>query len=162
MDTADARPLPAELDAAARGLGVSLVPRDEDGTFDDAAAVQGLTGEDGVKTLVVKVSGGTTVFVLIPGTRRLDWSRLRALLAVNKASLVPPATALELTGYESGTITPLGSRSVLPVYADERIRGRRIGMGSGSRDFLLFTDADALLASLSATLGDITTEIPGT
>jgi Cys-tRNA(Pro)/Cys-tRNA(Cys) deacylase len=149
------RPLPAERDAEARGLAVTLVHRDDTGTFDDAAAAQGLTGDDGVKTMVAKV-GGAAVFVLIPGTRRLDWSKLRALLGANRASLVEPEAALEITGYAPGAITPLGSSSDLPVYADERIAGRRIGMGSGARDYLLFTDADPLLASLGATMGDIT------
>lgn len=156
MCSADTRPLPAERDAEARGLGIVLAHRGDDGAFDAAAAGQGLTPDDGVKTMVVKVSGNATVFVLIPGTRRLDWVKLRSLLAVNKAALVTPEVALEATGYASGTITPLGSASVLPVYADERIRGRRIGMGSGSSDFLLFTDADPLLDSLQAVVGDIT------
>ncbi len=149
------RPLPSERDAEARGLTVTLVQRVDAGTFDDAAAAQGLTRDDGVKTMVAKV-GGDPVFVLIPGTRRLDWSKLRALLGVNRAALVEPDAALEITGYAPGTITPLGSGSDLPVYADQRIAGRRIGMGSGSRDFLLFTEADPLLASLGATIGDIT------
>lgn len=156
MDRATSRPLPSELDAGNRGLAVVLMPAEDDGAFTDAARAQGLTSADGVKTLVVKVSGGTTAFVLIPGTRRLDWSKLRSLLAVNKASLVTPEAALDITGYEPGTITPLGSRTVLPVYADARIPGRRIGMGSGSRDYLLFTEADPLLAALGATIGDIT------
>lgn len=156
MDTTGTGPLPAECDGRARGLDIDLVRRNDDGTFDEAAAAQGLTGAAGVKTMVAKVSGGTTVFILIPGTRRLDWSKLRALLGVNKASLVKPEAALEITGYEPGTITPLGSSKVLPVYADARIPGRRIGMGSGSQEFLLFTDADPLLASLGAVVGDIT------
>jgi prolyl-tRNA editing enzyme YbaK/EbsC (Cys-tRNA(Pro) deacylase) len=155
MDSADTRPLPAERDAEARGLAITLVRRDDDGTFDDAAAAQGLTRDDGVKTMVAKVGGGA-VFVLIPGTRRLDWAKLRSLLVVNRASLVEPEAALEITGYAPGTITPLGSDRALPVYADQRILGRRVGMGSGSPDFLLFTDADPLLASLGATVGDIT------
>lgn len=156
MDSAPSRILPAERDAEARGLEIVLVPARNEGAFRDAAAAQGLPATAGVKTMVAKTSGGATVFVLIPGTRRLDWAKLRSLLAVNKAALVKPEAALEITGYEPGTITPLGSSSVLPVYADERIPGRRIGMGSGSSDFLLFTDADPLLASLGATLGDIT------
>lgn len=156
MDSPGQRPLPSERDAEERQLAIALVPRDSDGTFDGAAAALGLTASAGVKTLVVKVSGGATVFVLIPGTRRLDWTKLRALLQVNKAALVTPEAALEVTGYEPGTITPLGSRSMLPVYADERIAGGRIGMGSGSSGFLLFTDADPLLASLEAVSGDIT------
>lgn len=156
MDIDGTHPSPAERDAEARGLDIVLVARHEDGTFDEVAAAQGLSEDDGVKTMVAKISGGITVFVLIPGTRRLDWAKLRALLSVNKASLVRPDAAFEVTGYAPGTITPLGSSTVLPVYADERIRGRRIGMGSGSADHLLFIDADALLDSLGAVTGDIT------
>ena len=152
-------PSPAEVDAADRGLDVRLIPLGGGG-FGGAAASAGLTPEDGVKTLVVKISGGIAVLVLVPGTRRLDWGKLRALLEVNKASLVTPEAALGLTGYAPGTITPLGSTSVLAVYADGRIAGRRIGMGSGSADHLLVTDADPLLASFHAVVGDITSELP--
>ena len=42
-------PLPSERDAEARGLEVTLIPRNDDATFDDAAAAQGLTASDGVK-----------------------------------------------------------------------------------------------------------------
>ena len=148
----------AAMDAAARGLAVELVVRDGGTDFGDLAAAQGLSEHDGVKTLVVKISGGAPVFVLIPGTRRLDWAKLRALLAVNKASPVTPEAAFELTGYQPGTITPLGSRTTLPVYADERIGGR-VGMGSGALDTLLFTDADALLTSFGAVVGDVTSAV---
>lgn len=156
MDTVSA-PLSAERDAADRGLEITLITLDGAG-FGTAAASMGLTPTDGVKTLVVKISGGTPVLVLVQGTRRLDWAKLRTLLDVNKASLVTPEAALELTGYAPGTITPFGSRSALAMYADERIVGRRIVMGSGSADRLLVTDADPLLASFGAVLGDITSE----
>lgn len=154
-------PLPAERDAATRGLEIALVPRGENDDFEAAVAALGITSADGVKTLVVKISGGASILVLVPGTRRLDWAKLRSLLEVNKASLVTPEAALELTGYAPGTITPLGSRNVLAVYADERIAGRRIGMGSGSPDHVLVIEADPLLASFGAVLGDITSDLPG-
>lgn len=154
-------PLPAERDATGRGLEIVLVPRGGNDDFETAVAALGITSADGVKTLVVKISGGASILALIPGTRRLDWAKLRSLLEVNKASLVTPEAALELTGYTPGTITPLGSRNILAVYADERIAGRRIGMGSGSPDHVLVTDADPLLASFGAVLGDITSDLPG-
>lgn len=159
MDTVTAS-LPAARDAADRGLEIVLVPLHGSGGFAAAAASAGITSADGVKTLVVKISGGISILVLVPGTRRLDWAKLRLLLGVNKASLVTPEAALELTGYAPGTITPLGSRNALAVHADERIAGRRIGMGSGATDQLLVTEADPLLASFGAVLGDITSELP--
>lgn len=67
--------------------------------------------------------------------------------------------ALEATGYERGTITPLGADGELPVYADERTAGRRIGMGGGEHGVSALVDADALVAALGATVGDITDEL---
>jgi len=63
--------------------------------------------------------------------------------------------ALEATGYERGTITPLGSRTAWPVFADERMRGRRVAMGAGEHGLSLLVDADALVAGLGATVADL-------
>ena len=62
--------------------------------------------------------------------------------------------ALAATGYERGTITPLGSTTAWPVLADERIDGR-IAMGAGAHGVSAFVDAAALLAALDATTADI-------
>ncbi|GAA3742638.1 hypothetical protein GCM10022239_17700 [Leifsonia bigeumensis] len=66
------------------------------------------------------------------------------------------ALAIEATGYGRGTITPLGSTTAWPVFADATIPGHRIAMGAGERGYSAFVDADALLASLGATVADIT------
>ncbi|MGO1412383.1 MAG: hypothetical protein ACTHU7_13225, partial [Microbacterium sp.] len=65
------------------------------------------------------------------------------------------------TGYERGTIVPLGSTTAWPVYADERIRGKRVSMGAGAHGHALYVDADALLAAYDATVADITDPIDG-
>ena len=63
---------------------------------------------------------------------------------------MPPAdVALEATGYERGTITPLGSTTAWPVYADRSIAGQRISMGAGEHGYSAFVDADALIAALA-------------
>jgi Cys-tRNA(Pro)/Cys-tRNA(Cys) deacylase len=63
--------------------------------------------------------------------------------------------ALAATGYERGTITPLGSTTPWPVYADATITGRRISMGAGAHGRSAFVDADALTAALGAIVADI-------
>ncbi|WP_309069248.1 YbaK/EbsC family protein, partial [Microbacterium sp.] len=74
---------------------------------------------------------------------------------VNKLRLPEPELALQATGYERGTITPLGSTNDWPVYADERIAGRRVSMGAGAHGWTLFVDADALVDAYDATVADI-------
>ncbi|MCY1230655.1 Proline--tRNA ligase [compost metagenome] len=142
-------------DAAARGLEVQLVERLAANSLQEAARILGIQPSDIVKSLVVKHKDGSFLFALVPGDRQISWPKLRSLLGVNKLSLPPADVALEATGYERGTITPLGSTTPWPVYADTAITGRRISMGAGQHGYSAFVDADALTAALDAVVADI-------
>ena len=147
-------------DAAARGLDVEIVERLAARSLEEAAGILGITPADIVKSLVVKHKDGSFLFALIPGDRQISWPKLRGLVGVNKLSLPPADVALEATGYERGTITPLGSTKAWPVYADQTIAGRRISMGAGQHGYSAFVDADALTAALDATVADISDPNP--
>ncbi|ACL40665.1 YbaK/prolyl-tRNA synthetase associated region [Pseudarthrobacter chlorophenolicus A6] len=142
-------------DASARGLHVEVVERPAAKSLEEAAGILGITPADIVKSLVVKHKDGTFLFALVPGDRQISWPKLRQLVGVNKLSLPPADIALEATGYERGTITPLGSTSPWPVYADATITGRRISMGAGAHGYSAFVDADALTSALGAVVADI-------
>jgi Cys-tRNA(Pro)/Cys-tRNA(Cys) deacylase len=141
--------------AAERGLEIDLQERPPAGSLAEAAALLGLEPADIVKTLVVKRSDDSYLFALIPGDRVISWPKLRGVVGVNKLMMPAPERALEATGYERGTIVPIGSTTAWPVFADERIRGRRIAMGAGAHGYSLFVDADALVAAYGATVADI-------
>jgi Cys-tRNA(Pro) deacylase len=143
-------------DADRLGLAVEFVERTAARSLEEAASILGITPAEVVKSLVVKRSDDTFLFVLVPGDRQISWPKLRALVGVNKLQLPSPDVALAATGYARGTITPLGSTTAWPVYADERMAGRRVSMGAGEHGVSLFVDADALLTSLAATVADIT------
>lgn len=142
-------------DAAARGLEVEFIERMRANSLQEATEILGITPADIVKSLVVKRSDGTFLFALIPGDRQISWPKLRALVGVNKLQLPAPKLAIEATGYERGTITPLGSTTAWPVYADAGMTGRRVSMGAGEHGYSLFVEADELLTSLAATVADI-------
>lgn len=141
--------------AAALGLDVELRERPAAESLAAAAALLGLEPRDIVKTLVVKRADDTYLFALVPGDRAISWPKLRAVVGVNKLQLPDPERALAATGYERGTIVPIGSTTAWPVFADERIRGQRIAMGAGAHGYSLFVDADALIRALDATVADI-------
>jgi Cys-tRNA(Pro)/Cys-tRNA(Cys) deacylase len=124
----------------------------------EAAALLGLRPDDIVKTLVVKRADDTYLFALVPGDRVIAWPKLRAVVGVNKLQLPDAERALAATGYERGTIVPIGSTTAWPVFADERIRGRRIAMGAGAHGYSLFVDADALIDAYGATVADISAD----
>ena len=155
----DGTPTGAErvrADAAARDLEVEIIERPAARSLEEAAEIMGITPADIVKSLVVKKSDDTYVFALVPGGRKISWPKLRALLGVNKLQLPDASLALAATGYERGTITPLGSTTAWPVVVDATIAGRRVSMGAGEHGRSLFVDADALVRAFDATVADIT------
>lgn len=141
--------------AAARALDVEIRERPAAGSLVEAAKLLGLPPAGIVKTLVVKRSDDTYLFALIPGDRAISWPKLRAVVGVNKLQLPDPERALAATGYERGTIVPIGSTQDLPVFADELIVGQRVAMGAGAHGYSLFVEADDLIAAYGATVADI-------
>lgn len=141
-------------DATARGIDVEFVERPAANSLEEAAALLGLPSSSVVKTLVVKRHDGDFLFALVPGDRQISWGKLRALVGVNKLKLPDASVALDTTGYERGTIVPLGSTTAWPVYADSRIAGR-IALGAGEHGVSAMVDADQLIAGLAATVADI-------
>jgi Cys-tRNA(Pro)/Cys-tRNA(Cys) deacylase len=145
--------------ASARGLPIEVRERPVADSLVQAAELLGIPPAGIVKTLVVKRSDDTYLFALVPGDRAISWPKLRAVVGVNKLQLPDPDRALAATGYERGTIVPIGSSHEWPIYADERIAGQRIAMGAGAHGYSLFVEADDLVAAYGATLADISQSI---
>jgi Cys-tRNA(Pro)/Cys-tRNA(Cys) deacylase len=144
--------------AAAQALGLqhTVTRHGPVRSLAEAAATRGIDPHQLVKTMVVRVSEGDHRFVLVPGDREIAWPRLRTLLGVNRISMPSAEAAYAVTGYERGTITPLGSLAPLPVIADSSISGT-ISIGGGEHGVALTVDAPALLTALDATVADVTT-----
>jgi len=144
-----------EADAASRSIGVEFVERPAASSLEEAASILGIPASGIVKTLVVKRHDGSYLFALVPGDRQISWAKLRSVVGVNKLRLPEAHLALEATGFERGTITPLGSSTAWPVFADARIVGERIAMGAGEHGMSAYVDADELIAGFEATVADI-------
>lgn len=149
---------PALTELEASGLDVTVTRHGRVGSLAEAAAARGVEPGDIVKTMVVRRGEGDHLLVLVPGDRSISWPKLRALLGVSRLSMPSAAGALEVTGFERGTITPFGTRSRLPVVADERIRGRRVSIGAGEHGVAATVDGDALIGYLTASVADVTDE----
>lgn len=146
--------------AALRDLAIDIRERPPARNLFEAAELLGIPASSIVKTLVVKRSDDTYLFALIPGGRAISWPKLRAVVGVNKLRLPEPDLALAATGYERGTIVPIGSTTDWPVFADASIVGQRIAMGAGTHGYSLFVEADELIAAYGATVDDISVPEP--
>jgi Cys-tRNA(Pro)/Cys-tRNA(Cys) deacylase len=149
-----------QRDASERGLVVDVVSRRPAGSLAEAAALLGVEPGEIVKSLVIKHKDGSFFFALIPGDRVISWPKLRSLLGVNKLSMPHSDVAFAATGYERGTITPLGSSTAWPVYADLGIEQGRVCLGAGAPGHSAFVDSTALIAALGATVADISDREP--
>ena len=142
--------------ATASGLAPVVTRQGPVRSLQEAAAARGVEPRDIIKTLVVRRGEGDHLFVLVPGDREISWPKLRAHLGVNRLSMPDANTALEVTGYERGTITPFGSSTAWPVVADQAVTGRAVSLGAGAHGVGMTVDADAAIAALGATVADVT------
>ncbi|MGV8850650.1 MAG: aminoacyl-tRNA deacylase [Propionibacteriaceae bacterium] len=147
---------PASTVLTSLGVVHRVLEHEPVSSLEEAAAQRGISPADIVKTIVVRISDESYVFVLVPGDRAISWPKLRAHLGTKRLSLPDPATAQAVTGYVRGTITPLGSTHAWPVVADTSMLGRTISLGSGSAHTHVLVDADALVTALSAVVVDVT------
>lgn len=143
--------------AAALGLRYEVTRHGSVRSLQEAAAARGIEPAALIKTIVVRLSDGDYRFVLVPGDREIAWPKLRAVLGVNRISMPDAGTALAVTGYVRGTITPLGSVHSWPVVADERVAGT-VSIGGGDHGVGLTVDAAELVEVLDATVADVTDE----
>ena len=121
-----------------------------------AAAARGVRLQQLIKTLVIRHGADDYVFVMITGDTAIDWKKLRAVLGVRRLTMPGPEEAKAATGYERGTITPLGSQRAWPVVADLRVAGSQIvSIGSGIHGRAVNLDAAALLHALGAEAADV-------
>lgn len=139
----------------ALGLAHEIRRHGRVGSLAEAAAARGVEPGSLVKTMVVRRAEGDYLLVLVPGDRTISWPKLRSLLGVGRLSMPDAATARDVTGYERGTITPLGSSTAWPVVADERVRGP-VSIGGGGHGVGISLDGDALVAAIGATRADVT------
>ena len=142
--------------ARALGLDVAVSAHGRVRSLAEAAAARGLEPRDIVKTMVVRRGPDDYLFVLVPGDSEIAWPKLRALLGVSRLSMPDAATALAVTGYERGTITPVGSTVAWPVIADAGMVGRSVSIGAGAHGVAALVDGDAVIAALAAQAADVT------
>ena len=148
----------------ASGLPYEITRHGRVGSLAEAAAARGVEPRDLIKTLVVRRADDDFLFVLVPGDREISWPKLRALLNVNRLSMPDKDVAMQVTGYERGTITPFGASTAWPVVADASLTGdarRRISLGAGAHGVAATVPAEAALAQLAAQIADVTEVLGG-
>jgi Cys-tRNA(Pro)/Cys-tRNA(Cys) deacylase len=139
------------------GLAFEVVRTERPSSAEESAALQGIELGQLLRTIVVRRGADDHLFVLVPGGRQIDWTKLRRHLGVSRLSLPDAEEARRATGYERGAITPFGATTAWPVVADASIRSLgKVAIGGGARGVNVHVDAVELLRHLHADLADVT------
>jgi Cys-tRNA(Pro)/Cys-tRNA(Cys) deacylase len=140
-----------------RGIPFTVVRTERAHSAEESATLQGIELTSLLRTIVVRRGEDDHVFVLVPGGRRFDWVKLRALLGVSRLSLPDAEEARVVTGYPRGAITPFGSTRAWPVIADASIMGREVvAIGGGAHGVNVHLAPADLVAALGAQVADVT------
>lgn len=113
---------------AVRGLraaGVPFVPRlydyEERGGTKVASAALGVDEHLVIKTLVMQDHEGNPFLVLMHGDRQVSEKGLARTLGVKSVGPCDQADVTRHTGYQTGGVSPFGTRKRLPVYMEKSI-----------------------------------------
>jgi len=131
---ADGRPVTERLLGWLREQGVAFTVMEHApvSTSEEAARVRGTPIEAGAKALVL-LAEDRPVQVVLPGHRRVDNARLRAILGTRTLRFASPEELLRLTGCAPGAVPPFGNLFDLPVLVDvELARRENIAFNAGS------------------------------
>lgn len=152
-------PAIAALEAA--GVPFRVVRTEIARNAEESAALQGIPLGSLLRSILVRRAADDYLFVLVPGGRRFDWPKLRALLGTSRLTLPDAEEARTITGYERGAITPFGALRPWPVIADATIGAHeRVAIGGGARGVNVHLAPADLVAATSATVADISSPEP--
>jgi Cys-tRNA(Pro) deacylase len=150
---------PALRALAALGVAHEVVRTARAGSVAEAAERRGVPVAALLKTLVARRGEADYLFVLVPGDRSIDWTKLRNHLGIRRMTLPDAAEALAATGYERGTITPFGAATAWPVIADASIDPLgTISLGGGAHGVSVKMLGQVMIDALGADIADVTKE----
>jgi Cys-tRNA(Pro) deacylase len=158
----DTNDTPGIVAARAAGIPFEVMRTQRARSAEESAGFQGIALGQLLRTIVVRRGADDYVFVLVPGGRRIDWTKLRAHLGVRRISLPDKDEAFVATGYERGAITPFGSKHAWPVIADATVgaAGDPVAIGGGAHGVNLHIASADLVRATAATVADVTEPEP--
>jgi Cys-tRNA(Pro) deacylase len=136
---------------------VKFIPRlykyeDKGGTRTSARELQ-VDEHIVIKTLVMEDEQQRPLIVLMHGDCEVSLKHLARQLEVKKITPCTAARADTLTGYQTGGISPFGTRQPLPIYMEETIGGlEKLIINGGRRGLLVELSPRDLTAILNPTL----------
>ena len=98
-----------------------------------AAKVRGTSESQGAKAIVLR-SRGKFLICVLPGNRKIDLAKMRAVIGEKSLSMATPDEVLKATGCVVGGVPPFGNLFSIPVYLDKSmLKNDEIAFNAGDR-----------------------------
>ncbi|HOO47655.1 MAG TPA: aminoacyl-tRNA deacylase [Deltaproteobacteria bacterium] len=108
-----------------------------------------------IKTLLMETDEKNPIIILMHGDCEVSLKQLARRLKVKRITPCDEKSAEHYTGYKVGGISPFGTHTRLPVYAQETIMDfEKIYINAGSRGFMVEISTSDLADSLGVTTVD--------
>jgi Cys-tRNA(Pro)/Cys-tRNA(Cys) deacylase len=131
-----------------------------------AADALGLLHAEVLKSLVFRADDGSFLFALIAGDGNVSVRKLGRVTGHKHVDAAAPHDAERVTGYQTGGISPFGSRQALQVILDATAASRpSLVINAGARGTLVRLATSDLIVATGAEVADIRIESdrpPGT
>lgn len=132
---------------------------EEHGGTTRAAAELGLAEHAIIKTLLMQTDERKAFIILMHGNCEVSTKQLAREIGAKSVAPCDVATAQKLTGYMVGGISPFGTRTIVPIYAEASIFSLpKIYINGGKRGFLIGLDPQDVRRVLS--VKDVEVAIP--
>jgi Cys-tRNA(Pro) deacylase len=149
---------PERVQAALHEVGVDIeVVRLSESTRTAVAAAQAVGCEVGaIAKSLLFLADGEPLLVICGGDRRVDTSKVAALVGAKELRMAPADEVKRVTGYAIGGVPPLGHATPLRKVMDERLlRWPIIYAAAGAHDALFAVEPTMLADKCEATLADV-------
>ena len=121
-----------------------------------AASATGYPLEQTVKTLVAELDRKSYCLALLPGHRELDLKKLASSVGIKRTAMVDIKTAVRLTGYLVGGISPFGTQQLLGTVMESSILSyEEIIINAGQRGLMLKMDPGDIVKALDCRVASI-------
>lgn len=118
-------------------------------SLEQAAQERQQLPEQVVRSILFRIGQGDYVMVLIAGPSQVSWPALRSYLGLSRLTMASKEEVLEITGYETGAVSPFGLPAPLRILIDKSVLApQELSIGSGERGTTVIMKSDDLLRAL--------------
>jgi Cys-tRNA(Pro)/Cys-tRNA(Cys) deacylase len=118
-------------------------------SLEQAAAERGQNPEQVIRSIVFRLGSNEYLMALVAGPQQISWPTLRQYLGQSRLTMASPVEVKNVTGYETGTVSPFGLPEPLRTLADPNIfQPEEVSLGSGKRGLAIILEQNNLRRAL--------------